>query len=106
MSARVAVALVVMAAVGSAAALTLEPTSAAAQSVQDCGDLDQGVGVKNVTARRVGCPTARRLARRHDRTGRMTGYSFRFRRTGRPHETDIRGTRSGGRVVRYQYVSD
>ncbi len=73
-------------------------------SVRECGDVDTGVGIKNLTTRRVSCRRARRIARRHPRD--VTPFGYRCQeRTRQQYEYDIR-CRKGSKVVRWQYVSD
>jgi hypothetical protein len=98
-----------------AVALLVLPASAEAAPIRECGDagtLYNGqVSVYNVTSRNVPCPRARRFARRQVRYGgpacredrfctyrgwRCTHYSHRG-------ESDVRCTRSSGRVVHWQY---
>ena len=93
-------------------ALFASGTDASATSVKaygsriiECGHLDEGVGVKNLTTRKVSCRRARRIVRAYDRDRTPYGFGCRERETGRPYETDIRCTR-GAQVVRWQYVTD
>jgi hypothetical protein len=80
--------------------------------IRECGDLS-GRRIYNITARRVSCRFARRFARHifrnpacaedrycRFRSFRCTHYNYRIP-GGR--EGDVRCTRSGGRVVRFQY---
>jgi hypothetical protein len=75
--------------------------------ILECGDLtDAGIGIYNLTTRRVSCAGARRVARRYDSNpSTPRGYRCKTTRV-RQYELDIRCTRSGGRVVRFQYVTD
>jgi hypothetical protein len=93
-------ALVAPAAPGSA----VPAAHAQSGGVTDCGDVDRGVGIKNLTTRGVPCRRARRIARTHPRDATPYGFRCRVRETGR-YEHDIRCTR-GALVVRWQYVSD
>lgn len=82
---------------------------AEAARVRECGDLqNEGAGVYNVTSRRIRCPRARRVARRYYRNGRRNGRTLGFRCREKQLGTelfDVRCTRAGGRVVRFQFGS-
>ena len=80
------------------------PTASGQDAVRECGDIDRGVGIKNLTTRGVSCRRARRIARRHPRDETPYGFRCRAREIAR-YTHDIRCTR-GARVVRWQYVSD
>jgi len=102
---RTACALIMVSAVAAGAVVLDVPVARAAQAgITECGDVDRGVGIKNLTTRRVSCRRARRIARTHPRDATPYGYRCREREIGR-YEYDIRCTR-GARVVRWQYVSD
>lgn len=61
----------------------------------------RGFGIYNLTTRRVGCSTARRFARRYK--GTDSSYpTWRCRETSEYESSDVRCTRSGGRVIRWQ----
>lgn len=84
-------------------------SSAERSAVRECGDLQKkGAGVYNVTSRRVRCPRARRVARRYYNSGAGNGRAlgFRCRQKQLGSELfDVRCTRRGKRVVRFQYGS-
>ena len=88
------------------AALALAAPTAGAQQrgITECGDVDRGVGIKNLTARGVTCARARQVARRHPRDLTPFGYRCKDREVAQ-YTYDIRCT-SGRKVVRWQYVSD
>ncbi len=100
--------LLLLAGVLLAAAVALSTAAPVAPAqggaVRECGDVDVGVGIKNLTTRRVSCRRARRIARTHPRDSTPLGFRCR-ERTLQQYEYDIRCTK-GGRVVRWQYVSD
>jgi hypothetical protein len=83
----------------------------AAARIRECGDVNRHI--YNVTTRVVPCRFARRFARRvitdpacaEDRYCRYRGWRCRNvgYRIPRGYEVDSRCTRSGGRVVRFQY---
>lgn len=97
------------------------PATAAAAPVRECGNYGYhdgrqqwtyepltGAGTYNVTSRVVGCRTARRLALHassragNDRTWRYRRWRCRY--VSRAYEyADVRCTRAGGRVVRWQF---
>ncbi len=74
--------------------------------IVECGDLPS-VAVWNLTTRRVSCSEARRVARRwvatwqEDGSTPVRGFNCRHRLIGYEN-TDVRCTRRGGRVVRFQ----
>jgi hypothetical protein len=84
----------------------------AAAPIRECGDLGHR-GIYNVTSRMVRCRSARSLARRiftdpacaEDRFCRFRGFRCTHHNYPIPggREGDVRCTRSGGRVVRFQY---
>ncbi len=80
------------------------PVASGQGGVTDCGDVDKGVGIKNVTARGVTCKQARRIARTHPRDATPEGFRCKDRTIAR-YTYDIRCTR-GSRVVRWQYNSE
>jgi hypothetical protein len=102
---RRAFAVIMVSAVAAGAAGPDAPVARAQQpGITECGDIDRGVGIKNLTTRRVSCRRARRIARAHPRDA--TPYGFRCReREIAQYQYDIRCAR-GARVVRWQYVSD
>ena len=61
----------------------------------------QGAGTWNVTSRVVGCRTARRVALHAYPHHRYRGWHCRYVSRGEEF-ADVRCTKSGGRVVRYQ----
>ncbi len=93
-------------ALGAAAALGFGAAPAHAASIRECGHLDRGAGVKNLTTRNVSCSDARLAARTWER-GRLGSHVDVVERRLSKYVTDVRMTRSGGRyVVRFQYVTD
>jgi hypothetical protein len=94
---------------------TLRVRGSAAAPIRECGDAGRlytgRVQVYNVTSRVVGCRFARRFARsqilyggpacREDRWCTYRGWTCRH--VAYRDESDIRCTKSGGRVVRWQY---
>jgi len=61
----------------------------------------EGAGIFNVTTRRAGCTTARRVSRKAYLGNTYRGWRCRY--VARGYESaDIRCTRSRGRVVRWQ----
>lgn len=83
-----------------------------AAPIRECGDLEHR-RIYNITTREVRCRVARSFARRiftnpacaEDRFCRFRGFRCTHRNYPIPggHEGDVRCTRSGGRVVRFQY---
>lgn len=84
----------------------------AAAPIRECGRLPHG-GIYNITTRIVRCRFARTFARRvftnpacaEDRFCRFRGFRCTHYNYPIPggHEGDVRCTKSGGRVVRFQY---
>jgi hypothetical protein len=72
--------------------------------IVECGDLDVGVGIHNLTTRGVSCSRARRIARAYSRDKTPSGFRCRERNP-RQFEFDIRCTR-GSQVVRWQFITD
>ena len=89
---------------GAATALAAPDALAARGKIRECGDVDRGVGIKNLTTRNVSCKRGRRVARRHPRDLTPFGYRCRAREIAE-YTHDIR-CRKGARVVHWQYVSD
>jgi hypothetical protein len=107
----------IIAAAALTAGLTAPSAALAAEAapIRECGDAGTLYGgqvrVYNVTSRVVGCRFARRFARAQIRHGgpacredRWCSYrGWRCRHVAYRTESDIRCTKSGGRVVRWQY---
>ncbi len=101
---RIALVLALLALPAVAPGSAVPAANAQGGAVTECGDVDRGVGIKNLTTRGVSCRRARRIARTHPRDATPYGFRCRQRETGR-YRYDIRCTR-GALVVRWQYVSD
>lgn len=95
---------------GMAVALLSAPAGASAAPIKECGNYDglrwtygqiQGAGTFNVTARVVGCREARTVALKASPERRFRGWSCRYVDQGYEY-ADVRCTKSGGRVVRWQ----
>jgi hypothetical protein len=99
-------ALVLAAVVGLGPIPGAHTSAATTAPVRECGDLPSRLAY-NITSRVVSCREARRVARAWTGTGRVTrvrGFTCRYRDTG--YEAgDIRCTRSGDGVVRWQTYS-
>lgn len=97
------------------ALLAITATPASAGAVRECGSWGdhgdsqlrwgmspvRGFGIYNVTTRNVGCSTARRFARRYKGTDSYYP-TWKCRETNEYESSEVRCTRSGGRVIRWQ----
>jgi hypothetical protein len=82
------------------------PTPSLAARIRECGDAAANypnAGAFNITSRVTHCPRARKAAIRWYYRGEHSPFGFACRKRRSGGGWDVRCTKPGGRVVRFQY---